>query len=95
MSSNRVIVTGDGTADVVSIGIQGPAGPQGVSGDKNYTQDLTNQSTVTVNHNLSKYPAVTIFDPSNDGVTGEVEHVSVNQLVLTFSSSFTGKVICN
>jgi hypothetical protein len=36
-------------------------GQPGVSGDANYTQAFTNASTVTVNHNLGKYPAVTVY----------------------------------
>lgn len=87
-------------------GIPGPQGPQGERGpegppgeggtsDKYYTQSFTNLSTVVVTHNLGKYPSIVIFDSANDEVEGHVEHNSVNQLTVTFSSSFSGRVVCN
>ena len=74
-------------------GPEGPAGPGG--GDKNYLENFTNQASVTVTHNLGKYPAVTVHDSTGDEVEGQVEHLTINQLVITFSSSFTGRVSCN
>ncbi len=80
-------------------GVQGEQGEQGVPGsdaqDKNFAYDFTNSAEVTVDHSLSKYPAVTIVDSSGDEVEAEVEHLSVNQLVARFSASFSGRVICN
>ena len=81
-------------------GLQGPQGIQGIPGaggvdDKNYVQVFTNESTITVTHNLGKYPATTITDSTGDEVLGNVIHNSVNELVATFSASFTGKIICN
>lgn len=80
-------------------GIQGEQGPQGTPGsdatDKNFVQEFTNSSTVTVTHSLSKYPAVTVTDSTGDEVEGDIEHLSINQLVARFSSSFTGRIVCN
>lgn len=80
-------------------GIQGEQGEQGPPGsdaeDKNFAYDFINSAEVTVDHSLSKYPAVTIVDSSGDEVEAEVEHLSVNQLVARFSASFSGRVICN
>lgn len=80
-------------------GIQGPEGPQGEQGeignDKNFTQNFTNSSEVTVNHNLGKLPAVTVQDSTGDEVVGDIEHVSINQLIARFSASFTGIIACN
>lgn len=64
-------------------------------GDKNFIQAFTSQTTVTVTHNLGKRPAVTIIDSANDECEGDVVHTSINQLVVTFSASFSGTVICN
>ena len=47
--------------------------------------------TWTVNHNLNKYPSVTIVDSANDEVEGNVNHVSKTQLTITFSAAFSGK----
>lgn len=70
-------------------------GPAGSDSDKTFTQVLTNQSQVTVTHNLGKYPAVTVTDSTGDEVEGYIEHLSINELVATFSSSFTGRIVCN
>lgn len=76
--------------------VPGPQGPQGPPGeDKNFLQNFTNSSEVTVTHNLNKYPAVTVTDSTGDEVEGQIEHTSVNQLIARFTSSFTGKVVCN
>ena len=63
--------------------------------DKTYTQDFTVASSVTVTHNLGKYPAVTVIDSAGDEVEGDVEHLSTNQLQVSFSGSFSGIVLCN
>lgn len=65
------------------------------SGDKHYEQSFSNSAEVTVNHNLNKLPAVTVLNTAGDEVRGQVEHQSVNTLVVRFSSSFSGKVTCN
>jgi len=63
--------------------------------DKNYVQTFTVASTVTVNHNLNKLPAVTIIDSAESEVIGDIEYTNNNTLVLTFSAPFSGKVTCN
>ena len=62
--------------------------------DKNYSQAF-NGSTVVVNHNLGKKPAVTVIASSGDEVYGQIVYNSDNQLTLTFSASFVGVVYCN
>lgn len=63
--------------------------------DKNYIYDFTNSLTLNISHNLAKYPAVTIQDSSGDEVIGSVTHNDINNLTLTFSAPFTGRVTCN
>lgn len=73
-------------------------GDQDLSGivqDKNYTQDFTVSSNVTVNHNLNKYPTVAVFDSANDEVIGAIEYTSLNALIVSFSAPFSGRVTCN
>lgn len=77
-------------------GDTGEQGEQGIPGeDKNFVQLFTNQDTVTVTHNLNKYPSVTVTDSTGEEVEGDIEHLSVNQLVATFSGSFSGRLVCN
>jgi hypothetical protein len=91
---DTVVVVED-SVEVLSVGTQGPPGPPGVSGDAHYEQAFTNQSTVTVNHNLGKRPAVTVIDSAGDEVEGDVDHTSANALTVSFASATGGTVICN
>lgn len=63
--------------------------------DKTYQQNFTAQSVITVNHNLSKYPSVTILDSTGDEIVGSIQHISTNQFVVTLSASTGGTVYCN
>ena len=49
----------------------------------------------TINHDLGKYPAVSIVDSANDEVIGEVHYTSTSQVVITFSAAFSGKAFLN
>lgn len=63
--------------------------------DKTASVDFTNQSVVNFSHNLWKYPAITIIDSAWDEVEWDVFHISMNQVQINFSSSFTWKLFCN
>lgn len=63
--------------------------------DKHYVESFTNQNTITVTHNMGKYPSVTVINSAGDEVIGDIEHISVNQLTASFSSGFSGKITCN
>ena len=57
-----------------------------------FNQEVPNTVWV-INHNLGYYPGgVSSFDSSEEEMVGEVTHDSVNQLTITFSSSFSGYV---
>jgi hypothetical protein len=71
------------------------AAPYATGADKNYTQAFSVASTVTVGHNLGKYPSVTVFDSAGDQVEGEPTYTDLNNLTLTFSAPFSGTVTCN
>lgn len=63
--------------------------------DKNFTQEFGPASSVTVNHNLAKYPAVTVMDSAGDEVEGDIAFTSANSLTVSFSAPFSGTVTCN
>lgn len=48
-----------------------------------------------ITHNLGKYPAVTIVDSGGREVTGSVEHVSVNKVIIRFENAFSGTAYFN
>jgi len=64
--------------------------------DKYYAHNQTIASDAwVVNHDLNKYPSVTITDSANDQVEGEIHYNGVNSLTVTFSAPFAGKAYLN
>lgn len=49
----------------------------------------------TVNHNLNKFPSVTVVDSAGNVVFGDVEYVDANNVKIKFSSAFAGKAYLN
>ena len=48
-----------------------------------------------VNHNLGKFPSITVIDTANTVVTGEYTYTDNNNVILTFSAGFAGKAYLN
>ena len=70
------------------------------SGDKHYEIEIevaVNMPSKTweINHNLNKYPSVTVINNDNQVVIGDVQYIDKNNLTVSFSAEFSGKVICN
>jgi hypothetical protein len=63
--------------------------------DKTFKQDFTNTNSVIVTHNLGKYPAVMVINSAGDEVFGDINYVSASLVVVSFSASFSGSVLCN
>jgi hypothetical protein len=67
-----------------------------VNKDWNYIHTQSSPSSSwSVNHNLSKFPAVTIVDTAGTEVEGNVNHTGPNGLTITFSAPFSGKAYIN
>jgi hypothetical protein len=45
----------------------------------------------SMQHNLNKYPTVTVTDSAGNVVMGDIKHVSLNKTEISFSSTFSGK----
>ena len=68
----------------------------GNGADANFIYEFNPTTSVTVTHNLGKYPAVTVITSAGDEVVADVDHVDTNQLTLNLgSAAFGGKVVCN
>jgi hypothetical protein len=50
----------------------------------------TASTTWTINHALGGYPSVSVVDSANTVVFGEVNYVSTSQVVVNFTSAFSG-----
>lgn len=46
-------------------------------------------------HNLKKYPSVKVIDSGGNAIIGDEKYVSENEIIITFSSAFAGKVYLN
>lgn len=66
------------------------------SNDKNYIHNQTIPSDEwNVQHNLNKYPSVSVMLPSGHIGIADVTHVDENNLTITFAGDETGKAIIN
>lgn len=65
-------------------------------GDANFVfvQNVAS-ATWVIQHNLGKYPAVTVIDSSGHQVLGDVNHTNTNALTIFFSAPFAGSASLN
>lgn len=64
--------------------------------DKNYVHKQQVASSVwTVDHNLGKFPSITVVDSAGTIVTGEITLLTTEQAVISFNGAFSGKAYCN
>lgn len=68
----------------------------GAQSDKTFefTQP-TPSTTWSVNHNLSKFPSVTVINNNNVVIIGEVSYIDNNNIEVNFSAGFSGKAYLN
>lgn len=52
-------------------------------------------STWEINHNMGKFPSVTVVDSAGSVVIGAIDYIDINNLKITFNSSFGGKAYLN
>lgn len=78
------------TINVSAPGPQGPTGAFAV-GDVAYTHVQAVASAAwTINHNLGFRPVCVVLDSAGTQCEGAISYPSVNQMVITFTSAFTG-----
>lgn len=85
-----------GTPTTISgdVAVTGPPGPPGL--DSHYAHVQSSPSSVwVINHELGKYPSVTVVDSSGTEVVGDVEYLSVSSVRVTFTGAFSGKAYLN
>ena len=52
-------------------------------------------NTWTINHNLNKYPSITVQDSAGSIVVGEITYNNKNTITITFSGAFSGEAHLN
>jgi len=58
-------------------------------------QDFVNTTSVTVNHNLGRFPAVTVVDSAGTEYEVNVIHLDINNLTVTLNRPMSGRIFCN
>lgn len=65
-------------------------------GDKSFTFTQANPSTTwNIQHNLNKFPSVSVVNNNNVLMYGETAYIDKNNLTITFSAGFSGKAHLN
>ena len=78
---------------IVEVTAPGPQGPAGSfsPGDVAYTHtQAVASATWTINHNLGFNPTAVVLDSAGTNCEGSFSYPTVNQMVITFNSAFTG-----
>ena len=64
--------------------------------DKHYIYSQNSASKVwIIEHNLNKYPSVSVVDSANNVVLGDITYLNKNSLKLEFIGAFSGKAYLN
>lgn len=94
-SSARSILAGDQFAATITVKTLTDIENAASSGTTYiFTQGIPSTKWI-IAHNLKRYPVPFIQDSANSVVEGDVEYVNSNELVLTFSSAFSGIAYLN
>jgi hypothetical protein len=88
MAEEAIIVTP--VIPTVTISTPGPQGPSASAQVFYVHTQAVASATWTINHNLNGNPTAVVLDSAGTQCEGTFSYPSVNQLVITFSSAFTG-----
>jgi hypothetical protein len=67
-----------------------------VESDKFFTFNQPSASSVwNIQHNLAKFPSVSVVDSANNIVQGFTTYLDNNNLTISFTSAFSGKAYLN
>lgn len=78
------------TINVAAPGPQGPVGPSGSSAVFYVHTQSSSSAVWTINHNLQGEPTAVVLDSAGTQCEGTFSYPSKNQMVITFTSAFTG-----
>ena len=59
-----------------------------------FTQGVPS-ATWTINHDLDKFPSVTVVNESKEVMIGNIQYVNNNTVIITFSAPFSGDAYLN
>jgi hypothetical protein len=79
---------------VLASTVTGTAWVDNVQSTFEFTQGVP-ATTWNIQHNLGKFPSITVIDTGDTVVTGEYTYINNNNVTLTFSAAFAGKAYLN
>lgn len=92
------LTTSDKSSLVAAINEAAQSGGGGGSGGASpayvHSQNIAANEWV-INHNLNKFPSVTIVDSGGSVVVGDVQYLSMNKISVSFAGAFSGKAYLN
>lgn len=64
--------------------------------NQSYTHNqIIGSSIWNINHPLNKFPSVSVTDSGGNVIIGDVRYIDVNNVIVSFSGSFSGKAYLN
>lgn len=65
-------------------------------GDKHFAFSQSSPASIWyIEHNLNKFPSVTIVDSAGNQVEGDVAYIDINNVMIMFYAAFSGKAYLN
>ncbi|MEI7982030.1 MAG: hypothetical protein WCI71_10280 [Bacteroidota bacterium] len=71
----------------------GSGGPLDNGATKQVVQSFTNQTELSIQHNLHKYPTVVVIDSAGRELIPEIVHESTDRMTIRFNPAASGKII--
>jgi hypothetical protein len=64
--------------------------------DKNFLYEQETPASVwTIQHDLGKYPSITLLDADGVIMLGDIKYVDMETVEITFATEITGKALLN
>lgn len=87
----RIDVVPTSTIKIMGVpGIPGARGRDGLAGDTFEYRQINASTLWTIPHNIGKRPSVTAISVGGRVMVGQVDHLSVNTLTITFTTPVAG-----
>lgn len=92
----KIFVRDNGSVRIIEVARQGPPGATGPTGPAadDFEQSFSSALTWTVNHNLGRYPIITLLTTGNVEFDAQIVHTNNNQFIVHFAAPLAGSVRC-
>jgi hypothetical protein len=95
---NKAVITKIEAGSNISISSTGIDNGTGVVtiNSSTFTHIQSNPSNEwAINHNLGKFPSVTVVDSALSVITGDIKYIDENNIIISFSGGFSGRAYLN